>query len=88
MATHQLYRCLTPTDRLCPCGKAARSLKAAGVAFDTKRVGISHKPEKREEIMELTGQPRVPVWVEPDGTATYACAAIAERVEGRAGRHP
>jgi len=38
MATHQLYRCLTPTDRLCPCGKAARSLEAAGVAFG--RAGI------------------------------------------------
>jgi glutathione S-transferase len=77
----KLYRCITPTDRLCPCGKVARGLKSAGIEFETERVPISHKPEKRENIMELTGQPRVPVIVEDDGTATHDSKRIIERIE-------
>ncbi|MDX6673318.1 MAG: hypothetical protein QOH11_736, partial [Solirubrobacteraceae bacterium] len=46
----KLYRCKTPTDRLCPCGKVARELKAAGLEFETERVPVSHKPEKRANI--------------------------------------
>jgi hypothetical protein len=42
----KLYRCKTPTDR-CPCGKVARSLKAAGIEFEVERVPLSAKPEKR-----------------------------------------
>ena len=80
----KLYRCVTPTDRLCPCGKVARELKAAGIGFETERVPVSHKPEKREVIMELTGQPRVPVLVEDDGTATHDSARIVERIRSGA----
>ena len=83
----KLYRCVTPTDRLCPCGKVARELKSAGLEFDTERVPISHKPEKRQNIVELTGQARVPVLVEDDGTATHDSQRIVERI--RAGDvHP
>lgn len=56
-----LYRCPAPTDRLCPCGRAARSLKEAGVEFETIRVPV--RKSKRPEIVELTGQKRVPVLV-------------------------
>ena len=81
MAPVKLYRCVTPTDRLCPCGKVARELKSAGIDFETERVPISHKPEKRQNIMELTGQPRVPVIVEDDGTATHDSKRIVERIK-------
>ena len=64
----KLYRCVTPTDRLCPCGKVARELKSAGIEFETQRMRVSRKPEKRPEIMALTGQPFVPVLVDDDGT--------------------
>jgi glutathione S-transferase len=84
MPRHTLYRCVTPTDRLCPGGQAARALKDAGIEFETERVGISRKPENREEIMGLTGQPLVPVWIEPDRTATHESKAIVARVESRA----
>jgi glutathione S-transferase len=80
----KLYRCITPTDRLCPCGKVARELKAAGIEVETERVPLSAKPEKRPEIMELTGQPRVPVLVEDDGTATHDSARILERIHSGA----
>jgi glutaredoxin len=76
----KLYRCKTPTDRLCPCGKVARELQGAGIEFDTERVGISSKPEKREQIMELTGQPNVPVVVDDGGTAHHASEVIIERI--------
>jgi glutathione S-transferase len=73
-----LYRCITPTNRLCPCGEVARELTAQGIEFETRRVAFSAKPEKRGEIIELTGQPMVPVLVEDDGTATHESAQIIE----------
>jgi glutathione S-transferase len=59
-----LYRCPAPTDRLCPCGRAARSLKDADVDFETVKVPV--RKSKRPEIVELTGQKRVPVLVSGD----------------------
>lgn len=79
----KLYRCKTPTDRLCPCGKVARELKAAGLEFETERVPVSSKPEKRANIMELTGQPKVPVLVDDDGTATHDSKRIVEMIRSR-----
>jgi len=57
-----LYRCQTPGFLACPCGKAARSLRRAGVEFETRKVPSSKR--KRPEIEELTGQKRVPVLVD------------------------
>lgn len=76
-----LYRCKTPTDRLCPCGKVARALKAAGIEHLQERIPLSSKPERRGRIIELTGQPLVPVLVEADGTATHDSAAIIARIQ-------
>lgn len=59
MAT--LYRCKTPSDRLCPCGRVARELRAHGVGFDEVRVSV--RKSGRPEILELTGQRSVPVLV-------------------------
>jgi glutathione S-transferase len=56
-----LFRCPVPTDHLCPCGRAARSLQAAGVEFETRRVPV--RKSRRPEVVELTGQKRVPVLV-------------------------
>src|SRR5205807_431440 len=33
-----LYRCTTPTNWLCPCGKVARALHREGILFDEVRV--------------------------------------------------
>jgi glutathione S-transferase len=78
----KLYRCKTPTDRLCPCGRVARELTAAGIAFETERVPLSSKPENRAEVVALTGQPKVPVLLEDDGTATCDSKQILERIRG------
>ena len=56
-----LYRCKTPTDRLCACGKVARRLKRAGIAFEEIRVPVRRRD--RDEVEELTGQTWVPVLV-------------------------
>lgn len=37
----KLYRCQTPPDRLCPCGRVARELKRASFEFEVKRVPLS-----------------------------------------------
>jgi glutaredoxin len=59
-----LYRCPTPTNWLCPCGKVERALRRAGVEHDTVRVALRQRD--RDEIEELTGQRRVPVLVTGD----------------------
>lgn len=59
-----LFRCGAPTDLVCPCGKVARRLKKNGVEFETRRVPMSRS--RRPEIIELTGQNRVPVLVNGD----------------------
>jgi glutathione S-transferase len=56
-----LYRCPTPTNYLCACGKAARALKATGIDFD--QVRVSYRKSERAEIEDLTKQRRVPVLV-------------------------
>jgi glutathione S-transferase len=56
-----LYRCKTPTDRLCPCGRVARRLRERGIRFDEVRVRA--RKGERPEIEELTGQRSVPVLV-------------------------
>jgi glutathione S-transferase len=83
MAGMKLYRCKTPTDRICPCGKVARDLKNAGIEYETERVPLSAKPENRGNIMALTGQPKVPVLVDDDGTATHDSKRIVELIRSR-----
>lgn len=62
MAT--LYRCKTPTDHLCACGRVARRLREAGIEFDEVRVPL--RRGNRPEVVELTGQRWVPVLVHGD----------------------
>ena len=57
-----LYRCRTPTNVLCPCGAVARRLRRLGIDYDTHRV--PYRRADRPEIVELTGQDRVPVLVD------------------------
>ena len=59
-----LFRCRTPTNFLCPCGAVARRLGRHGLEYRTVRVPYSRKD--RPEIVELTGQRRVPVLVDGD----------------------
>ena len=75
-----LYRCRTPTNFLCPCGAAARGLKRAGLEYRTERVPFGRA--KRPEIVELTGQSRVPVLVDSD-EVIHDSKRIREYVEWR-----
>ena len=59
-----LYRCRTPTNVLCPCGAVERRLRKLGVEHRTMRV--RQRRRNRPEIVELTGQDRVPVLVDGD----------------------
>jgi glutathione S-transferase len=54
-----LYRCRTPTNVLCPCGRVARELSKRGLEVEERRVARSD----REEVRALTGQDRVPLLV-------------------------
>ena len=57
-----LYRCRTPTNFLCPCGAVERRLTKLGVEHRTERV--RQRRSLRPEIVELTGQKRVPVLID------------------------
>jgi Glutathione S-transferase, N-terminal domain len=75
-----LFRCRTPTNFLCPCGAAARKLKKAGLEYGTQRVpyGRSDRPD----VVELTGQKRVPVLVDGD-EVVHDSKRIKEYLEWR-----
>ena len=76
MAT--LYRCTTPTNWLCPCGRVARALKRDGIAFE--EVEVPQRRSRRPEVEALTGQRRVPVLV-IDGEAICDSRRIVEHLE-------
>jgi glutathione S-transferase len=78
MAT--LYRCPTPTDRLCPCGRVARALRREAIAFDA--VAVPLRRARRDEVEALTGQRRVPVLV-IDGQAICDSRRILEYLQFR-----
>jgi glutathione S-transferase len=83
MAT--LYRCSTPTDWLCPCGRVARALEREGVAYEEVRV--PQRRSQRPEVEALTGQQRVPVLV-IDGEAICDSRRIVEQLRLRAAPQP
>jgi glutathione S-transferase len=56
-----LYRCPTPTNGLCACGKVARRLTAKGIDFD--QVRVPYRKSLRPEVEDLTKQRWVPVLV-------------------------
>jgi glutathione S-transferase len=77
-----LYRCRTPTDRLCPCGRVARELRRHGIAHDEVRV--PWRGRDRGEVRALSGQDRVPLAV-VDGEAICDSHRIVEHLRFRAG---
>ena len=56
-----LYRCKTPTNWLCACGKVERRLSKAGIEHATVRVPL--RKRDRDEVQELSDQRWVPVLV-------------------------
>ena len=79
MAT--LYRCKTPTNWLCPCGRVARELRSHGVEADEVRV--SWRRADRTEVASLSGQDRVPLLV-LGGEAICDSRRIVEHLGWRA----
>jgi glutathione S-transferase len=77
MAT--LYRCRTPTDWLCPCGRVARALRRAQLEHEQVRVSR----RGRAEVRALSGQDRVPLLV-LDGEAICDSRRIVEHLRWRA----
>lgn len=79
MAT--LYRCRTPTDRLCPCGRVARELRSAGIDF--REVRVAWRQRDRDEVQALSGQRHVPLAV-IDGEPICDSLRIIEHLQWRA----
>jgi glutathione S-transferase len=77
-----LYRCRTPTDWLCPCGRVARELRRHEVAFTEVRV--AHRKRDRSEVRALSGQDRVPLLV-IEGEAICDSKRIVEHLDHRSG---
>ena len=76
-----LYRCRTPTNWLCPCGRVARELRRHGVEHE--QVRVPQRRRDREEVEALTGQNRVPLLV-VDGEAIVDSRRIVEHLSWRA----
>lgn len=75
-----LYRCTTPTNWLCPCGRIARALKQDAITFE--EVVVPQRRSRRPEVEALTDQRRVPVLV-IDGEAICDSRRIVEQLELR-----
>jgi glutathione S-transferase len=80
-----LYRCTTPTNWLCPCGRVARALKRDAIVFE--QVAVPQRRSRRPEVEALTGQRRVPVLV-IDGEAICDSRRIVEHLEFRRADRP
>jgi glutathione S-transferase len=78
-----LYRCRTPTNWLCPCGRVARELRRHGVRADEVRVPF--RRGDRPEVEALSGQDRVPLLV-VHGEAICDSKRIVEHLEHLASR--
>ncbi|MDQ6835607.1 MAG: glutathione S-transferase N-terminal domain-containing protein [Actinomycetota bacterium] len=78
MAT--LYRCNTPTDWLCPCGRVARALRREQVEFES--VVVPQRRSSRPEVEALSGQRRVPTLI-LDGEVICDSHRIVEELERR-----
>ena len=75
-----LYRCQTPTNWLCPCGRVERALRKAGIEHETVRVAL--RKRDRDEVDELSGQRHVPLLVDGD-EAICDSKRIVEYVSSR-----
>jgi glutathione S-transferase len=75
-----LYRCTTPTNWLCPCGKVARALKREEIRFE--EVVVPQRRSRRPEVEALTDQRRVPVLI-IDGDPICDSRRIMEHLEYR-----
>ena len=80
MAT--LYRCRTPTNWLCPCGRVARELARDGV--EVEEVRVPWRRRDRGEVRQLTGQDRVPLLV-LGGEPIVDSRRIVEHLRWRSG---
>jgi glutathione S-transferase len=78
-----LYRCRTPTDWLCPCGRVARELRRRDVAVNEVRVPF--RKRDRPEVEALSGQRHVPLLV-LDGEAICDSKRIVAHLEHRDAR--
>jgi glutathione S-transferase len=78
-----LHRCMTPTNWLCPCGKTARALKRSGLEY--QQVRVPYRKRDRAEVIEITGQDRVPV-LELEGQSICDSKRIVEHLAWRATR--
>lgn len=75
-----LYRCPTPTDWLCPCGRAARELRRSEIEHETVRVPWRRR--HRAEVEALSTQRTVPLVV-LDGEAIADSRRIVEHLGWR-----
>ena len=84
--TTTLHRCRTPTDWLCPCGRVARELRRAGVEHETVRV--PQRRARREAVIAVTGQARVPVLTEDGAEPIVDSRRIVGHLRRRAAARP
>jgi glutathione S-transferase len=75
-----LYRCSTPTNWLCPCGRVARTLKRDGIDYEA--VVVPQRRSRRPEVEALSGQRRVPVLI-LEGDVICDSRRIVEHLELR-----
>jgi glutathione S-transferase len=59
-----LYRCPTRSNVLCPCGAVVRKLNRLELPYRVER--LPYRRKGRAEVIELTGQNRLPMLIDGD----------------------
>jgi glutathione S-transferase len=80
-----LYRCPTPTNWLCPCGRVERGLRRAGIEHAVVRVPYARG--RRSDVARLSGQRHVPLLV-IDGEPICDSRRIVEHLRQRTAPGP
>ena len=83
--TTTLYRCPTPTDWMCPCGRVERELRRHGVEHEVVRV--PYRRRGRDEVERLSGQRVVPLLM-IDGEPICDSHRIVEHLRWRSVEQP
>lgn len=83
--TATLYRCPTPTNWMCPCGRVERELRKAGIEHETVRV--PYRKRARDDVDRASGQRVVPLLV-IDNEPICDSHRIVEHLRWRTGAQP
>lgn len=79
----QIFMCPVPSTWCPVCGKVARTANELGIKYERKTAWFPRS--RRAEVIRLSGQNRVPILVEDDGSVMHESADIVAHLKSKYG---